>query len=99
MYCSSRIIFARESCINEKKKRFLKSLPCRILSIQFHCISSNIILVPRLYFFSCSIQVDIKFIRLINVIMPTVVGILTFINMINTISESLKAMILEFISS
>ena len=32
-----------------------------------------------------------KFIMLINVKMPTDVGILTFISMINTISESLKA--------
>ena len=32
-----------------------------------------------------------KFIMLINVKMPTVVGILTFISMINTTSESVKA--------
>ena len=31
-----------------------------------------------------------KFIMLINVKMPTIVGILTFISMINTTSESLK---------
>ena len=33
----------------------------------------------------------LKFVMLINVQMPTVVGILTFISMIYTISESLKA--------
>ena len=32
-----------------------------------------------------------KFILLINVKMPTIVGILTFISMINTTSERLKA--------
>ena len=32
-----------------------------------------------------------KFIMLINVKMPTIVGILTFISMINTTSKSLKA--------
>ena len=38
-----------------------------------------------------STQLSIKFIMLINVKMPTIVGILTFISMINKISESLKA--------
>ena len=41
--------------------------------------------------FSCSIQLSTKFILLINVKMPTNVGILTFISMMNTISEKLKA--------
>ena len=41
--------------------------------------------------FPCSTQLSKKFIMLINVKMPTVVGILTFISMINTASESLKA--------
>ena len=41
--------------------------------------------------FSCSIQLSMKFIMLINVKMPTIVGISTFINMINTTSERLKA--------
>ena len=40
--------------------------------------------------FLCSTQVSRKFILLINVKMPTIVGILTFISMINT-SERLKA--------
>ena len=39
----------------------------------------------------CSTQLSTKFIMLINVKMPTVVGILTFISMINTTSERLKA--------
>ena len=42
--------------------------------------------------FSCSAQLNMKFILLINVKMPTIVGILTFISMINT-SESLKSRI------
>ena len=41
--------------------------------------------------FSCSTQLSTKFILLINVKMPTIDGILTFISMINTTSERLKA--------
>ena len=37
---------------------------------------------------SCSTQLSTKFILLINVKMPTIVGILTFISKINTTSES-----------
>ena len=40
---------------------------------------------------SCSTQLSTKFIRLINVKMPTAVGILTFMSRINTTSEILKA--------
>ena len=41
--------------------------------------------------FPCSTQLSTKFILLINVKMPTIVGILKFISMINTTSERLKA--------
>ena len=41
--------------------------------------------------FSCSTQLSTKFILLINVKMPTIVGILKFISMINTTSERLKS--------
>ena len=41
--------------------------------------------------FLCSTQLSMKFIILINVKMPTHVGILTFVSMINTTSASLKA--------
>ena len=41
--------------------------------------------------FPCSTQLSMKFILLINVEMPTIVGILTFISMIITTSERLKA--------
>ena len=37
--------------------------------------------------FSCSTQLSMKFILLINVKMPTIVGILTFISMMNTSYE------------
>ena len=40
---------------------------------------------------SCSTKLSTRFILLINVKMPTLVGILTFISMINTAYESLKA--------
>ena len=39
--------------------------------------------------FSCSTRLSTKFIMVINVKMPTIVGILTFISMINTRSERL----------
>ena len=41
--------------------------------------------------FSCSTTLSTKFILLINVKMPTIVGILAFISKINTQSERLKA--------
>ena len=41
--------------------------------------------------FPCSTQLSTKFIRLRNVKMPTIVGILTFISMINTTSGRPKA--------
>ena len=41
--------------------------------------------------FPCSTQLGTKFILLINVKMPTIVGILRFISMINTTSERLEA--------
>ena len=41
--------------------------------------------------FPCSTQLSTKFILLINVKMPTIVGILTLISMINTTSQWLKA--------
>ena len=47
---------------------------------------------PRGYnTFPCSTQLSQKFILLINVKMPTIVGILTFISTINTTSERLRA--------
>ena len=41
--------------------------------------------------FPCSTQLSTKFILFINFKMPTIIGILTFISMINTTSERLKA--------
>ena len=51
----------------------------------FHCINTE-----EIKLFPCSTQLSTKFILLINVKMP-IVGILTFISMINTTSERLKA--------
>ena len=42
-------------------------------------------------FFLCSTQLSMKLIMRVNVKMPTTVGILPFISMINTASEHLKA--------
>ena len=47
----------------------------------------------------CSTQLSMEFILLINVKMPTIVGLLTFISMINTTSEILKARFFSFIVS
>ena len=41
--------------------------------------------------FPCSTELSLKFILLMNIKMRTIVGILTFISMINTTSERLKA--------
>ena len=41
--------------------------------------------------FSCSTQLSMKIILLMNVNMPTIVDILTFMSMVNTTSERLKA--------
>ena len=41
--------------------------------------------------FSCPTQLSMKFILHINVKMPSIVGILIFINRINATSESFKA--------
>ena len=46
---------------------------------------------PEVKLFSCSIQQSMKCFLLINVEMTTIVGILTFISMVNTTSERLKA--------
>ena len=43
--------------------------------------------------FSCSTQLSIKFILLINVKMPTIVGILTFISRINIYNLSILSRI------
>ena len=53
-----------------------------------HCFHRSGLDVIKL--FSCSTQLSMKFAMLINVKMPTIVGILTFISMINTTSERLK---------
>ena len=61
---------------------------------QIHSISVGIQIRPDpevIKLFSCSTQLSIKFILLINVRMSTIVGILTFISRINTTSERLKA--------
>ena len=56
----------------------------------------NFILTPNsgpevIKLFPCSTQLSTKFILLINVKMPTIVGILTFMSRINTTSERLNA--------
>ena len=61
----------------------------------FQCLSYKIqTLQPGpevIKLFPCSTQLSMKFILLINIKKPTIVGILTFISMVNTTSERLKA--------
>ena len=57
-----------------------------------YVVLEKIITCPEVIkLFAYSTQLSTKFILLINVKMPTIVGILTFISMINTSSERLKA--------
>ena len=46
---------------------------------------------PEVLLFWCLTHLSMKFIMLINVKMPTIVGILIYMSMINTTSEHLKA--------
>ena len=62
--------------------------------MQWVRLQPGIVAIPGpevIQFFTCSTQMSMKFFLLINIKMPTIVGILTFISMINTSSESLKA--------
>ena len=78
--------------------------PCSLLS-PFFCMPTclswqpNSLFEPNhgpevIIFFSCSTQLSMKFLLLINVKMPTIVGILTFMSMKNSIpalSDSKKS--------
>ena len=69
-----------------------------------HGVSNDIGLVARkpgpevMKLFPCSTQLSTKFILLINVKMPTIVGILTFMSRINTINRDLKKETYSFVS-
>ena len=60
-----------------------------LIKINFLKIISGIQSGPGVIFFIYSTQLSTKFILLINVKMPTIVGILSFISMINATSEIL----------
>ena len=53
-------------------------------------MATSAVFVEVIKLFSSSSQLSTKFILFINVKMQTIVGILTFISMINTIYERLK---------
>ena len=55
------------------------------------CMHCALIRGEVIKLFSCSTQPSTKFFMLINVKMPTIVGILTFMSRIDTTSEILKA--------
>ena len=63
-----------------------------VAGYHLHKVSKGANIRPRGFkLFTCSTQLITKFILLINVKISTIVGILTFICMINTTSERLKA--------
>ena len=66
---------------------------CQVCTVNFLKFRILFFFCPRgnKTFFSCSTQLSTKFILVINVKMLTGVGILTFISMINTTAERLKA--------
>ena len=64
---------------------------CKVLMVQ-HCNDFKYTWgLKVIKLFPCSTQLSMKIILLINVKMPTIVGILTFISMTNAASESFKA--------
>ena len=83
------------------EKKWLIKVCCLPVSqgLQIHCTTTAKKKEVHIYesgpevikLFSCSTQLSTKFIVLINVKMPTIVGILTFISMIDTASKRLKA--------
>ena len=70
---------------------FLCNAEARSVYILYQAINMLCSSPEVIKLFSCSTQLSMKFILLINVKMPTIVGILTFISMINTTFERLKA--------
>ena len=69
----------------------MKLMSYSFQKFEYHQSMAIIILSSLGPLFSYSTQLSMKFILLINVIMPTIVDILTFISMINTTLERLKA--------
>ena len=68
-----------------------EGLPCHFISFTSLLLYRNNTGPEVIKLFPCSIQLIMKFILLINVKMPTIVGILTFISIIKTIFERLNA--------
>ena len=65
-----------------------------IVLVPDHCLSFYFVAIyiklpgsETIKLYSCSTQLSMKFFQLINVKMPTAVGILTFINMKNSIQD------------
>ena len=80
--------------IDQKKKKRLDLIQSEMSLVRFIHVSPGPEVIKL---FSCSTQLSIKCIMLINVKMPTIVGILTFISMINTTSERSKSKISSFV--
>ena len=83
------------SVINDHSAPFCRFFSCYQVSLtQTHTlfICHHLVSGPEIIkLVPCSTQLSTKLILLINVKMPTIVGILTFISMMNTTYQSLKA--------
>ena len=99
-YLCLMLVFVTKSCLSPNtlvitcwERAYLMDLMCFVFSYAFVTFPYGIQgQASRLYnFFSCSTQLSTKFIPLIIVKMPTIVGILTLISMKNTTSGGLKA--------
>ena len=89
-----KVFFEKKSADDKKHEKFPRMQRVNSISVsalylykQFELRSGSGVII----LFPCSTQLSMKFILLINVKMPTIVGILTFISMIYTIPERLKA--------
>ena len=64
---------------------------CSFWFTNARCVLRNQSDPEDLQLFSCSTEISMNLMKLINVKMPTIVDILTFMSMIHTTSEGLKA--------
>ena len=93
---ASRVIKLTKHVIWKKKSK-----RTAIAAYRANCRTAGIVvkapekdqILSLLNFFSCSTQLSRKCIMLINVKMPTIVGILTFISMIHTTFKSFESII------
>ena len=74
------IRYARNSCPIGEKTESINFLQCLYLLVIAVTVNSDKTGPEVIKYFSCSTELSTKFFFLINVKMPTIVGILTFIS-------------------